>query len=292
MSASSTMTGLDSTGVSTSVPKFLRTKALKARYAASKVWKLCLNGIEGDEFVRGAIKKFGDTVTFQLFPTLNVQDISTTDGSITAQEINPSAVSITINKWKGIEADIVDIVEDQSVIQWESELAEAFGKAISQQQDDDVLAFVNDLTNNVVGDTASPLSDPIILLSQRKLDDLEVPKEDRNWVLSPVAHSDILGIDKFTLANTTGFSKGVQVDQGRVVGLYGTPVTVTTRVTTTGAGRDNCLFHKEAFGIVMQRDFKMENFARVQFSTPYACGALYGVGILRDNHAVWVKSAA
>lgn len=291
MSASATATGFDSVGISTSVPKLLRTKALKARYAASKVWKLCLNGVEGDALVKGNITKIGDTITFQVFPSLNVTDISTTDGSYTSQEILPTAVSITINKWKSTAADIVDLVEAQSVLDWESEFAEAFGKAISQKQDDDILALIASLTTNVQGDTGS-FSDPKILLAQRTLDDLEVPKDGRNWVIAPIAQADLLNLDKFTLANTTGFSKGVQVGEGRVVGLYGTPVTVTSRVTTTSSKRDNVLFHQEAFGIAMQRDFKMEKFSRVQFSTPYAASALYGVATLRDNHAVWVQSAA
>lgn len=292
MSASATMTGLDSTGISTSVPKLLREKALKARYAASQVWKLVTNGVEGDSFVKGAIAKFGDTVTFQIFPSLTVNDISTTDGSYTDQEITPSAVSIVINKWKSVAATIVDIVEAQSVLQWESEFSEAFGKSISEQQDIDVLALVQTLTTNALGGAES-FSDGKVLLAQRTLDDAKIPKEDRNWVLAPVAQADLMAIDKFTLASATGFGKGVQVDSGRVSALYGTPVTVTPLVTASTAGqRDNVLFHKEAFGIVMQRDFKMEKFARVQFAQPYAASALYGVKVLRDNHAVWMKSSA
>lgn len=283
-------TGLDTTGVSTTLPNWLRTKALKARYAASKVWKHCLNGVEGDELVSGNIKRAGDRVTFQIFPALTTSDISTTDGSFTNTEVIVVPKAIVIDKWKNVSADLVDIVDAQSVLQWETEFAEGFGKAIAQKQDDDVLALVASLTTNV-DNTGGAFSDPKILSAQRLLDDLDVPKEDRQWVIAPVAHSDILQLDKFTSANTTGFSKGVQVGDGRVVGLYGTPVEVSTRVTTTSALRDNVLFHKEAFGVVLQKDFRMEKFARVRYSTNYAGSALYGVATLRDNHAVWVTSA-
>jgi hypothetical protein len=291
MSASATATGLDSSGMSSSVPAWLRTKALKARYSASKVWVNCLNGVEGDPLISGNIKKMGDRITFQIFPTLATNDISTTDGSYTATEIVLTQGTITINKWKSVAADIVDIVDAQSALDYDAEFAEAFGKAIGQKQDDDVLALVASLTTNVAGD-ANAFSDAKVLLAQRQLDDLEVPKDDRTWVLAPVAHADLLQVDKFTLANTTGFSKGVQVDSGRIVGLYGTKVVVSTRVTTTSSKRDNVLFHKEAFGVAMQREFKMEKFMRQQFSTPYAGSALYGVATLRDNHASFVQSAA
>lgn len=283
-------TGLDSTGISTAVPAWLRTRALKARYASQKIWGHCLNVMEGDANVQGDIRRAGDRVTLQVFPSLSASDISTTDGSFTNTEVSPTAVTITINKWKNVSADLVDIVDAQAILQWETEFSEAFGKAIGQQQDDDILALVNDLTTNV-DSTGGPFTDGKILAAQRMLDDLEVPREDRCWGICPGAHSDLLGTDKFTLANTTGFTRGVQVDQGRVVGLYGTPVEVTSRIPTTSSKKDNVLFHKEAFGIVMQKNFKMEKFARTKYSTNYAGSALYGVGILRDNHAVWVTSA-
>lgn len=284
-------TGLDSTGISTSVPAWLRAKALRARYAAQQVWGRCLNAMEGDSTVQGTIKRAGDRVTFQIFPSLSATDISTTDGSFTNTEITPTAVSVIINKWKNVSADLVDIVDEQSVIQWESEFAEAFGKAIGQQQDDDILALVNDLTTNV-DSSGGAMADGKVLSAQRQLDDAEVPKEDRTWVIAPIAHSELLALDKFTLANTTGFTRGVQVDNGRVSGLYGTPVVVSSRVTTTSSLRDNVLFHKEAFGVIMQKNFKMEKFARTKYSTNYAGSALYGVATLRDNHAVWVTSQA
>ena len=291
MSASATATGLDSSGISTSVPALLTRRVLKARYAASKVWKNALNGIEGDDFIKGQIKVQGDRVTFQIFPTLNVTDISTTDGSYTSQEITLTSATITINKWKSVAIDVVDIVDSQSVVSMDEQFADASGKALSQKQDDDVLALVASLTTNTTDD-ANPFSDAKVLLAQRQLDDLEIPKDDRHWVLSPIAHADLLLNPRFTEAANTGFAKGVQVGDGRITGLYGTPVDVSTRVTTTSGKRDNVLFHREAFGIAMQREPRMEKFQRVQFSTPYALGALYGVATLRDNHAAMVRSGA
>lgn len=284
-------TGLNATGISTSVPAMLRRKALIARYAASKVWKLCLNGVEGDDFVKGAITKFGDRVTFQVMPVLTVVNVSTTDGSFTNNVVSPTPSTITINKWKAVPVDIVDIVEAQSVLDFDQEFAASFGPAISEQQDIDVLTLVGSLTTSIQGD-AQGFSDAKTILAQRTLDDLKVPIDERNWVLAPIAQADLLNIDKFTSAAMTGYGKGLQVENGRILSLYGTPVTTTPLVTTTASMRDNVLFHKQAFGIVMQRDFKMEKLARTKLSQPYVGSALYGVGILRDNHAVWVKSSA
>lgn len=286
-------TGLDTTGVSTSLPAWLRTKALKARYAASKVWKHTYNAVEGDPLVVGNIKRAGNSVVLQIFPALTPTAISTTDGSMTDTEVSPTSVTVTINDWFNVSMNLVDIVDFQSILQWETEFAEGAGKSMSQKMDDTVLALVQALTTNIVGDGSVGLTDSLILQAQTKLDNLEVPKDDRCWAISPRAHADLLGTDKFTLANVTGFTKGVQVEGGRVVGLYGTPVEVTSRITNSTAGiADNVLFHREAFGVVMQRDFKLEKFARTQYATKYGASALWGVVTTRDNHAVWVKSAA
>jgi hypothetical protein len=288
-------TGLSN--VSGSVPKLWRVKALKARYAESKVWKLCINGVEGDPNVKGSITKMGDTVHFQIFPVLTVGNISTTDGSFTNQVVTPTDKTIVINLWKAVNVDLVDIAGIQSVLDWEAEFADAFGKAISQQQDVDVLTLFQSQTwsfSNAVGGVYNsvPMSDGLVLLAQRTLDDNKIPKEDRHWVLAPVAEADLLALDKFSLANTTGFTKGLQVEGGRITGLYGTDVTVTPLVYNLGSIRYNALFHKEANGIVMQKNFTMEKFARTKFSQPYAGSALYGVAQLRADHAYVVGSAA
>lgn len=280
-------TGLGSTGISGSVPAWLRTKALKARYAASQVWKNGLNAIEGDPLISGNINKMGDRVTFQIMPVLTIGDISTADGSLANQVISPTQSTITINKWKGINAAIVDIVDAQSVVNWDEKLAEGYGEALSEQQDVDVAALASSLTTNTaIGDNASAFTDPNILLAQRRLDDVPIPKEDRYWVIAPSAHADILSVDKFTLANTTGFNRGIQVEGGRIVGLYGTPVNVTKVVATSGGARLNFLAHREALGIAMQKNFRMEKWARTQWNQGYGGSCLYGVGVVRNNHGI------
>src|SRR3954468_10711819 len=90
---------------STSVPKLWRVKALKARYAESKAWKLFINGVEGDPNVKGAITKMGDTVHFQIFPAMTVVDVSTSDGSFSNTQVTPTDATITINKWKAVATD-------------------------------------------------------------------------------------------------------------------------------------------------------------------------------------------
>lgn len=281
-----------STAASGSYPKLLRSAALQARYAKGQVWTRVLNGVEGDAFVSGNIRKFGDTVTFQIMPVLTVGDINTDSGALTNQVVTPTQASITINKWKGITASLVDIADIQSVLNWESEFSKNFGEAISEQQDNDILSLVASLTNNTALGGASPLTDPIVLQAQRTLDDAKIPMDDRTWVLAPSAQTDLLALDKFTLASATGLDKGLQVEGGRLTGLYGTKVVVTPLVATSAGVRQNVLFHRQTWGVAMQRDFKIEKFARSQFAQPYGASALYGVAELRDGHGIMVQSLA
>lgn len=281
-----------STAASGSYPKLLRATALEARYAKGKVWTRVLNGVEGDGFVSGNIKKFGDTVTFQVFPTLTVGDINVDSGALANQVVTPTQASITINKWKGITASIVDITDIQSVLSWESELSKNFGGAISEQQDNDILSLVSGLTSNTALGGASPLTDPLVLQAQRTLDDAKIPQDDRTWVLAPSAETDLLALDKFVLAQNTGYDKGLQVENGHLQSLYGTKVVVTPLVATSAGVRQNVLMHRQTFGVAMQRDFKIEKFARVQFTQPYGASALYGVAELRDGHGIMVQSLA
>jgi hypothetical protein len=283
-------TGL--TAATTTLPKLLRADALKARYAKSQIWKRCLNGVEGDKNVSGQIKNYGDTVTFHIFPNATVGDINTDTGALTQQTFTPTAKNIVINKWKGIKSYLVDIANIQSVLNWESEFSKNFGEAISEQQDIDVLALVNGLGDIPAIGGAGSMTDGIVLQAQRTLDDNKVPEDGRTWGMAPSAESDLLMFDKFTIASATGYNKGLQVEGGRLKALYGTPVVVTPLITTSAGVRQNVLFHKEAFGVVMQRDFTFEKFARTEFATPYGASALYGVAEVRDNHAIQVQTAA
>jgi hypothetical protein len=233
----------------------------------------------------------GQKVTIQIMPALTVYDVATSDGSFTNNEGTLTPATVTINKWKAVPVDLVDIVAYQTPLDWETELSEAFGKAISAQQDGDVLDLVDDLTNYQLGD-AGAFSDTKVLLAQRTLDDANVPKDDRTWVIAPVAQSELLQVDKFTIASATGFARGLQVDNGRIAGLYGTRVVTSTKVVNSAAKRYNCLFHREAFAVVMQKDFKFEKLAKVRLSQPYVGSALYGVVTSRDNHAVAMASGA
>lgn len=272
------------------VPAFWREKALKARYAKGKIWKTVLNAVEGDPGVVGKITKMGDTIHFTKMPTLTVGNVTIADGSFTNQVVTTSDVTIVVNLWRIVAVDVVDLAGIQTSLDWKSEFSTAFGEAIGEDQDVQLLTEMATVTGIIGG--AQAFSDALILLGMRTLDDSNVPEEGRHWALSPVAVSDLLALDKFTLANSTGFSRGIQTTEGNISGLYGVPVHKTPKVITASGVRENMLYHNEAFGVATQRNFKIEELARTKLSTPYIGHILYGLDTLRNDHALRVQSQA
>ncbi len=67
-------------------------------------------------------------------------------------------------------------------------------------------------------------------------------------------------------------------------------VTITPEVTTSGSTAQNLMFHRSAFGLAIQKDVNIEKFARTQFADRLGGSELYGVAVLRDDHAVQVPS--
>jgi len=65
---------------------------------------------------------------------------------------------------------------------------------------------------------------------------------------------------------------------------------ISPEVYKNGAETSGVLFHRDAFALAMQKDVKIEEFARTRFTTPIGASVLYGVKILRNDHAVELKS--
>lgn len=267
------------------VPDIVRETALKARYAKAKVLKKVLN-VDAD------VAKKGDRVSLPLMPSLSVNDVGS-GGSVTRQQLSITAPEVTIDKHKECTVDVEDIATRQSAISVLKEFSGAMGSALAAQQDSDLGALYSTLTGQgAVGSATAPdpMDDAMIRLARQFMDDDDIPEEDRVWVLSPSAHNDLLALARFSEAQNTGFSRGVQIEGGRVSRLYGDDVLVTTKVATTGSARANLYIHKEALGIGTQKNFTITPLAKVQLSEAVTGSVLYGCKVVRSDHGVVVYS--
>lgn len=271
--------------LASSIPDVVQQTALKARYAASKIFKQVLNADKD-------VQRFGDRVSLNIMPTVSVNDVGT-GGSVTNQQLSLTGVEITVNKWKETTVDIDDQAIAQSAVALLKEFTAAFGQAIGKQQDVDVASLHSSITTNTLGDTSNPgpLDDSLVRQARLKLDKLDVPEDQRMWIISPDAHADLLGAARFTDAQNTGFSRGVQVDgTGKVSMLYGDPVVVSNNIRSSGSACKNLYIQKECLGVATQKNLKVETLARTKLSTPTCGHVLYGVGAVREGHGVVVNT--
>ena len=123
----------------------------------------------------------------------------------------------------------------------------------------------------------------------QKLDDQDVPMDNRHFVIPPVLRNTIMGISRYV---SSDFVNNSTVVNGKIGQLYGIDVYVSTNCPTVEAAGDNSassvdakgalLFHRDALvlaeqvGVRSQTQYKQEWLANL-----FTSDTLYGVAVLR-----------
>jgi N4-gp56 family major capsid protein len=232
----------------------------------------------------------GSVVHIPIVTNLTAGDIGT-DGSMTDAANTESEVTITIDKWKGCSFNVPDILRAQSKYDLLQLYSKKMGYALGLIVEQDLLALYDGLGTNSVGTNSTDITDAVLRSAVQKLDDALCPMEDRNLIVKPSQRNALLGIDKFVRYDAVAYGKGESpIIKGNIGELYGVSMFVSPNVVTSAGETKNLMFHKSAFALAMQKDIKVEKFARTQFSDRMGASELYGTAELRDDHAVKVKS--
>jgi len=125
----------------------------------------------------------------------------------------------------------------------------------------------------------------------QKLDDADVPMENRCFVIPPSVRNTIMGIDRYV---SSDFVNNGQVTGGQIGQLYGIDVFVSTNCPVVEAAGDNTaatvdmlgalLFQKDALvmaeqlGVRSQTQYKQEFLANL-----FTSDTLYGCNVLRPE---------
>lgn len=209
-----------------------------------------------------------------------------TDGSLTDTANTESEVTITIDKWKGISFNVPDILKAQSKYDLLQLYAKKMGYGLGLIVEQDLLALYDGLSTNSVGTASVDITDAVLRSAVQKLDDALCPMEDRHLIIKPSQRNALLGIDKFVRYDAVAYPKGESpVVKGNIGQLYSVDIHVSPNVVLSSGETKNLMFHKSAFALAMQKDVKVEKFARTQFSDRMGASELYGVAELRDDHA-------
>lgn len=275
------------TEAAVAIPEVWRADAFQAFYAKEKVVKRVLN-------VSADVSKKGDIVNLSFFPTPTRNAVGS-GGSVTNQALTLTQIQVAVNVWNEITVDVEDKANVQSAVDLMAGFSKMIGLSYAEDVDEDLLALHGNSTLTQVGDTGSPtpLDDDMVLQAMVLSDDAKVPEEDRTWIFAPVAKANLLKLDKFTTAEKTGLTKGVQIN-GLFGELYGSAVVTTPLVVSTGspAVRKNMLIHKESLGCAIQRNLNIEKLARTKKSTPLSGDWLFGVKTVRAGSYVVINTQA
>jgi hypothetical protein len=233
----------------------------------------------------------GNVINIPKVSNLSASDIGN-DGSLTDSANTEGLVTITINKWKGVSFNVPDILASQAAYDLMKLYAEKVGYALGLVVEQNLLALYSSLSGTYqTGAAATDLTDAVLRLSIEKLDNNRVPMDDRHLVVLPHSRNVFLGIDKFVRYDSMPWPAGENpIYKGNIGQLYGVEVLITPEVTVASSTAQNLMFHRSAFGLALQRDIQIEKFARTQFADRIGGSELYGMAVLRDDHAVQVQS--
>jgi hypothetical protein len=135
------------------------------------------------------------------------------------------------------------------------------------------------------------LTDEGFRRSIQRLDDEDVPMDQRYFIVPPSTRNTMMGLARFTEQAFTGEAgRANTIRNGMIGDIYGVKVFVTTNAdtpTTSASGRIALLFHPEFAVLVEQLGIRVQTQYKQEYlSTLLTADTLYGVGELRDTSAV------
>ena len=126
----------------------------------------------------------------------------------------------------------------------------------------------------------------------QKLDDNNVPMDNRVLVIPPSVRNTIMGVDRYV---SSDFVSGQAVNSGLIGNLYGVDVYVSANCATIEAVGNNTadtaiatrgalLFHKDAIVLAEQQSIRSQTQYKQEYlSTLFTADCLYGVEVYRSE---------
>tara|TARA_R110000822_G_scaffold30896_1_gene89807 strand:- start:634 stop:1557 length:924 start_codon:yes stop_codon:yes gene_type:complete len=255
--------------------------------------------------------KKGDSVHIPA-PTRGNASVKAASTQVTLIAATETEVVVTIDQHYEYSRLIEDIVEAQALASLRNFYTEDAGYALARQVDTSLIqlgravngggstAAYNAAFSGADGTTAyvagsntglGALTDAAIRRSIQRLDDNDVPMDNRFLMVPPSTRNTLMGIARFTEQAFVGEQGGSNtIRNGEIGNVYGVPVFVTSNAeaTTGSTPAKACLLgHKdfavfvEQMGVRSQTQYKQE-----YLGTLFTADTLYGVKELRDGSAV------
>ena len=258
--------------------------------------------------------KKGDTINIPM-PSRATAQAKAANTLVKIQQDTESNVQVVINKHFEVSRLIEDIVSVQALSSLRRFYTDDAGYALARQTDLDLIQLGRQANNGagtaayaaayIGGDgstlytsgtpNASALTDVGIRRMIQRMDDNDLPMEDRYLVIPPSARNTLMGIARYTeqaFVGETGANNTIR--NGRIGNVYGVEVYVTPNCdTATGAARIAMLLQKESLvlaeqmGVRTQTQYKQEYLGDLM-----TADCLYGVQIIRKGDDADVPTGA
>ena len=257
--------------------------------------------------------KKGDTIHLPV-PARGSASAKALNTQVTLSAATNTVISVSINKHYEYSKLIEDIAEVQALASMRKFYTDDAGYALSKQVDTDLVTLWEALQGGTVGGSnaaawetayigstgttaytgnssnAADITDAGIRALILKLDNADVPMDNRSFVIPPIVANDMLGLNRFTEQQYIG--SGDAIKTGKIGMIYGADVHIssncpTTTTANTATDRVGCLMHKDALvlaeqvGVRSQTQYKQEYLGDL-----FTSDTIYGVAELRNDAGV------
>lgn len=299
---------VDNTSAATFIPEIWSDEVVAAYQSnlvlAPLVKKMAMTG------------KKGDTLHIPK-PVRGTANAKAENTAVTIQNATESEVTVTIDKHFEYSRLIEDITEAQALASLRQFYTGDAGYALAKQVDTDLFelgksfgnnnaayegtgSYFIDATNGLTqytDDTANGAADVFTDEGFRdliqKMDDADVPMDNRCLVVPPSVRNAIMGITRYS---SSDFVDGRVVNNGQIGNLYGIDIFVSSNCPVIETAANNTasavdlkqamLFHKDAMVLAEQQGVRSQTQYKQEFlGSLYTADTLYGTAVLRDDAA-------
>ncbi len=249
--------------------------------------------------------KKGDAVHIPS-PTRGNASVKAASTQVTLIAATETEVVVNIDKHYEYSRLIEDIVEAQALSSLRQFYTDDAGYALARQVDTDLVrlgrgvqggdgtaaytgAFSGADGTTAYTGTAGALTDAAIRRSIQRLDDNDVPMDNRFLIVPPSTRNTLMGINRFTEQAFVGeVGAANTIRNGEIGNVYGIPVFVTSNADAATDGDRICLLaHKDFAVLVEQMGVRSQTQYKQEYlGTLFTSDMLYGVKELRDGSAV------
>ena len=250
----------------------------------------------------------GDTIHIPT-PTRGSATAKAANTKVAIQGDTHGTTNLSIDKHYEYSVLIEDITEVQALSSLRKFYTDDAGYALAKQVDTDLLNLTEGLQGGTVGGSgasswekaylgsgttlytgdssnAADITDAGIRAMLLKLDDADVPMDNRSLIIPPVCANDLLGINRFTEQQFIG--SGDAIKTGKIGQIYGVDVYISSNCPSaagnSGADRVGVLLHKDAIALAEQVGVRSQTQYKQEYlGDLFTSDTIYGVGEMRNN---------